>query len=128
MRKAIVAGIAAFVVACVCVTGALSGNRTDDPLGTAVSPQTLLLSSVQSGTVKVHTDIPLGAVDRETLTLNGIDATGSYADSLGNLVACFSEADVKAAVSPSSGVTLTLTGAYVDGGAFSGSDTVRVLE
>ena len=74
---------------------ALAGARTDDPLGVAVSPQMLLLGATQSGTVLVHTDIPLSAVARQTLELDGIPAAGSYADSLGNLVAVFTEDAVK---------------------------------
>jgi hypothetical protein len=120
------------VFACLLVIGVcggmvFAGARTDDPLGVAVSPQNLLLGSVQSGSVSVHTDIPLSSVDTLSLDLNGIPASGAGADALGNLVARFPEADVKAIVSPP-GATLTLTGSYLQGGSFSGSDTVKVVE
>jgi hypothetical protein len=104
---------------------ALAGARSDDPLGIAVSPQTLLLGTVQSGAVLVHTDIPLSAVATSTLELDGIPASGAYADSLGNLVAVFSETAVKSIVSPPA-AELTLTGYYLSGAPFYGSDTVRV--
>lgn len=104
---------------------AFCGARTDDPLGIAVSPQTLLLNSSRGGSVSVHTDIKLSAVDTTSLKLNGIPAKGAGADATGCLVASFDEAAVKAIVAPPQ-ATLTLTGLYKDGTAFSGSDTVRV--
>jgi hypothetical protein len=103
----------------------LAGARTDDPLGVAVSPQTLLLGTNQSGAVLVHTDIPLSSVATSTLDLNGIPASGAYADSLGNLVAAFNEMAVKSIVFPPA-AELTLTGYYLSGEGFYGSDTVRV--
>lgn len=104
---------------------AFCGARTDDPLGVAVSPQTLILNSEQGGFVCVHTDIKLSAVDTSSLALNGIPAKGAGADATGCLVASFDEAAVKAIVAPP-GATLTLTGLYKDGTAFAGSDEVRV--
>lgn len=105
---------------------AYGGARSDDALGVAVSPQMLLLGATQND-VKVHTDIPLSSVATVTLELNGLPASGAYADALGNLVAVFNEAAVKGMVSPPTAV-LTLTGSYRDGGPFSGSDTVMVVE
>jgi hypothetical protein len=103
-----------------------SGNqRTDDPLGIAVSPQTLLLDKVQAGTVKVHTSIPLVLVDPLTLKLNGVPAIGAYADSLGQLVAVFDEGEIESIVSPPF-AELTLTGEYITGDGFEGSDVVTV--
>lgn len=104
-----------------------SNDRTDDPLGVAISPQTLLLGSVQSGTVVVHTAIPYSTVDASSLKLEGICASGVGADSLGHVVASFPEDAVKDLVSPP-GAVLTLTGSYRDGGSFAGSDSVRVVE
>lgn len=108
-------------------TSSFGGARSTDPLGVAVSPQKLLLGTMQTGSVKVHTDIPIGLVDRSSLALNGVPATGSYADSLGQIVVVFDEAAIKAIVSPPSTV-LTLTGRYTTGESFSGSDTVMVEE
>jgi hypothetical protein len=102
-----------------------AGDRTDDELGIAVSPQKLLLGTVQSGSVLVHTDIPFSAVAVATLKLNGLPAVGAYADALGQVVAVFNEASVKAIVVPPSAL-MTLTGQYAGGGEFSGSDTVAV--
>ena len=102
-----------------------AGERTDDPLGVAVSPQTLLLGAVQSGRVTVHTDIPLSTVATDSLALNGLPAIGAFADALGHLVAVFDESAVKALAAPPA-LVLTLTGAYRTGERFAGSDTVRV--
>ena len=106
---------------------ATGNDRTDDPLGVAVSPQVLLLGKVQTGTVKVHTSIPLSVVNRSTLGLNGVPAIGAYADALGQLVAVFAEQDIKSIVAPPF-ASLTLTGEYVTGEPFAGSDDVAVTE
>jgi hypothetical protein len=124
-RWMVMGGMAAVLMA--LVASSFGGARSTDPLGVAVSPQKLLLSTVQTGSVKVHTDIPIGLVDRSSLALNGVFATGSYADSLGQIVVVFDEADIKAIVSAPSTV-LTLTGLYTTGEPFSGSDTVMVEE
>lgn len=118
------------VIASLCLVAALyatafCGNRTDDSLGVAVSPQTLLLGEEQSSVV-VHTAIPLSAVDTSSLTLNGIPVVWTKADARGELVAFFDEAAVKAVVAPPSAV-LTLSGTRKDGSSFSGSDEVRVV-
>lgn len=128
MRRMILSFVAVGVLL-VVIGQAFSSNsgRTDDPLGVAVSPQTLLLSSDQGGSVTVHTSIPYGSVDRGTLILNGVPVWWTKADSLGHLVANFRESEVKAIVSPPE-TTLTLSGLYTDGDAFAGSDTVRVVE
>ena len=104
---------------------AVPNARTDDPLGVAVSPQLLILDKVQSGAVTVHTSIPYRSVSRGTVELNGISASVTYSDSCGNLVAKFKETTVKSVVVVRS-TELTLTGAYLNGGTFLGSDTVQV--
>ncbi len=91
----------------------------------AVSPHTLLLGSVQGGSVVVHADIPYSQVDLSTLALDGIAVLHTQADSRGDLVAYFDEAAVKEIVAPPS-ATLTLTGEIKDGTPFDGSDTVQV--
>ena len=101
------------------------GQRSDDPLGVAVSPQMLLLGKVQTGAVKVHTGIPLFLVNPLTLELNGVPVIGYYADDLGQLVAVFDEDEVKFIVEPPLAV-MTMTGEYVNGVCFAGSDVVGV--
>ncbi|MBN2081327.1 hypothetical protein JW859_03870 [bacterium] len=116
------------VLACITVLAApaFSGQRSDDPLGIAVSPQTFILGQEQ-GSVSVHTDLPFSQVDKDYwVTLNGVAATGIGADSCGDLVAKFDEAEIEAIVAPPSAV-LTLEGQKTDGTPFSGSDTVRVI-
>ncbi len=105
----------------------LANERTDDPLGIAISPQALILGAEQSGRVTVHTDIAGSTVDRSTVALEGIPASSTWVDLRGNLVAGFPEADVKAFVAPPE-ATLTLTGNRLDGTPFEGSDTVTVLD
>ena len=123
-RSAVVVVVSLCVIAGMYAT-AFCGNRTDDPLGVAVSPQTLILNQEQSSVV-VHTAIPLSAVDTSTVTLNGIPVVWTKADARGELVAFFDESAVKAIVTPPSAV-LTLSGTMKDGSGFSGSDEVRVI-
>ncbi len=124
MRKATAYGaVAAFVL--VLAGQVLSNSRTDDSLGIAVSPQTLILSLDQGGAVTVHTAIRYSDVNTGGLTLNNVPADSTWADDRGNLVARFSERAVEAIVAPPSAV-LTLEGAMTDGSPFAGSDSVRV--
>lgn len=113
---------------CVCATAVLSGGRSNDPIGVAVSPQMLLLGSSQGGFVVVHTDgLPYSAVVGSSVTLNGIKAKSVGADICGDLVAHFDEDAIKAIVAPGSAVMI-LAGLKVDGTAFAGSDTVKVIQ
>jgi len=112
----------------VCATVLIAGGRSDDPIGVAVSPQTLLLGSSQGGHVVVHTDgLPFTVVVGSTVTLNGIKAKSVGSDLCGDLVAYFDEDEIKAIVAPPS-VVMTLEGLKTDGTAFSGSDTVKVIQ
>jgi len=105
---------------------ALAGAQDSMTVVTAVSPQTMILGSDQGTSVTVHAEIPYSTVDKTSLTLNGIPAKGSKSDNRGELVAFFNEEAVKSIVSVPS-ATLTLEGLTTAGGAFSGSDTVRVI-
>lgn len=125
MKRTLVA-MCGFGLVLALTSEGLSNNRTDDPLGIAVSPQTLILDSDQGGRVTVHTAIPASQVDRSSVALNGIPASSTGVDLRGNLVANFLEADIKAIVEPPE-TTLTLTGDRLDGTSFAGSDTVRVI-
>jgi hypothetical protein len=125
MKKTVVISLCLLLA---CATAVISGGRSTDPLGVAVSPQTLLLGASQGGHVVVHTDgLPFGAVVGSSVTLNGVAARSVSADTCGDLVANFDEAAIKAIVAVPS-ARLTLAGLKVDGTAFSGSDTVRVVQ
>lgn len=100
--------------------------RTNDPIGVAVSPQTFILDTVQSGTVKVHTSISISLVNTSSLKLNGIPATSVGVDLLGHVVGIFNETAVEATTTPPSSVMI-FTGLYKSGIPFSGSDTVKVI-
>ena len=74
------AGIGVLLALIVYASPALSGGRSDDPLGVAVSPQTFIIG-MEQGSVSVHTDLPLSQVDRSAgVTLNGVAAIGIGAD------------------------------------------------
>ncbi|MCU0726254.1 MAG: hypothetical protein MUE73_10755 [Planctomycetes bacterium] len=89
-----------------------------------VSPSTVFLAS-QGTWVSVHTDIPYGAVDHASLTLDGVEVAWTKADSRGYLVAKFELDAVKAILSPGT-VTLRLEGVRVDGVSFFGEDPIVV--
>lgn len=89
-----------------------------------VSPKTLVLSSPDT-IVTVHSNIPYGAVDTLSLSMNGIPSTYTKADNQGCLVVKFGRADIQGTVSPGP-ATVTLCGLLIDGTAFSASDTITV--
>jgi hypothetical protein len=126
-RPRLLAGISVLMLGMAILTGpAYSGGRSDDPLGVAVSPQTMILDAEQ-GSVSVHTSIPFSSVDKtKSVTLNGVEAIYIKADDCGNLVAKYDEFEIKAIISPPAEV-MVLKGFYTGGGTFSGSDTVRVI-
>jgi len=101
--------------------------RTAEEIAITISPHTLILGSDEGNWVTVHTDIPLSAVACGTLELNEIGVAWTKADALGNLVAKFRQADIKAIVSPPQ-ATLTLTGETNSGVPFTGSDTIQVKD
>lgn len=121
-----------FLAMTVLVGSAYSNNRTDDPLGIAVAPHTLILSKNQ-GAVSVHTYIPYSAVDLNSLVLesdvpgtDSLEPVWTKADDRGNLVAYFAETDVEAIVATPV-TALTLSGVLgPDDEPFSGSDEVNV--
>jgi len=103
-----------------------SANGTID-VDVQVSPHTIVLGLDKGSAITVHTDIAYSAVDGASVALSGVAATSTFADSCGNLVGKFSQASIEAIVAPPS-ATLVLIGMTKDGMAFSGSDTVRVID
>ena len=102
-----------------------SGTAID--IAVTVSPHTIVLGCEKGDRVTVHTDIPLGQVNRESVALSGISPVLVKADSCGNLVAKFDQASIEALVELPE-ATLLLTGMTTDDVPFRGSDTVRVIE
>ena len=130
--------VAVLVILAVIVTGISMANRPNegDGINITASPSTLVLSR-DSVCVTIHTNIPIGLVDRSSLLLSGIEdySIAPYrtkSDSLGHLVAKFNdldeENDIRAIVAPGQ-VTLELTVDIFDGEEykeFSASDKIRV--
>jgi hypothetical protein len=118
--------------ACVACVGLLvlgfstSVTTADDiTIGIQVSPSTINLD--QKGEwVTVHADIPLGLVEAG-LTLNGVEVWYTKDDARGDLVAKFLIGDVLEIVATPN-ATLTLRGTTTNGDAFSGTDTVPVID
>jgi hypothetical protein len=103
----------------------------DNPLATdgeeiliKVSPNTIVIGS-DGDWITVHTNIPYGSVDTTSITLNGVAVARTKSDLRGNLVAKFTQADIKAIVAPPEAI-LELSGLTTDGEPFTGSDTVVV--
>ena len=126
MRR--VCRIGAVVLMVAAGTSLVMANKATDGEGfcITISPKTLFLGS-EDTIVTVHSNIPYGAVDTATLTLDGIPATFSKSDACGDLVVKFGRADVKGIVSPGI-ATLTLFGQLKDGSPFEASDSITVRE
>lgn len=89
-----------------------------------VSPHVIVLDS-EGAWVTIHTNIPHDEVETSSVALNGVPAASTKADLRGNLVAKFTQADIKAIVAPPEAL-LELTGLKTDGDAFSGSEVVEI--
>lgn len=101
---------------------AIANSEVDsDEPAMMVSPSVIVPAKVD--TLTVHTNIALSAVVPGTIALDGVAATGVFADSLGHFVAKFAIADLNLTPGPA---ILTLTGAFKDGGDFSATDEVVV--
>jgi len=97
--------------------GAVDGSTAD----MMISPPTVVLAKVSQ--VTVHTNIPLSTVIPASVTLDGVAASGVWADTLGHLAARFEVAGLGLAP----GVrTVVFAGLFVDGREFSMTAEVRV--
>jgi hypothetical protein len=107
----------------ICLVGiAVASNAVDgDEPAIKVSPNVIVLAKVS--TVTVHSNIVASAVEPGSIDLDGAIPTSVGADSLGHLVAKFALADL--GLEPGE-ASLTLSGTFKDGGAFSASDMVTV--
>lgn len=124
MRKL---GLAACVLGLVLAVMATQGASGVDDLSVSiqVSPHVLVLAS-KGVWVTVHTSIPYGSVNTDTVELNGVSAKQCFPDDCGDLVAKFDLDVMKDIVSPPE-ATLVLTGLTTDDLPFSGSETVKVV-
>jgi len=116
------ASLAAFLAPVILAT-AVHGADATVPI--VVSPSTINLQAAGEW-VTVHAEIDYSAVEGASVTLNGIPVQATFADSRGDLVAKFLVGDVRAIVEPGT-AELTLSGTTRDGGTFSGTDTVKVI-
>ena len=106
-------GLAATAIANSAVDG-------DEP-AMMVSPSTIVLAKVD--TITVHTNIIAVEVKSGSITLDGVEPTGTGVDNCGHLVAKFAVDDLD--LEPGK-AALTLDGAFKDGGDFSATDEVMV--
>jgi hypothetical protein len=116
-------------VAIVAVSGFVGNSPAAADIGIdiTVSPNVINIAS-SSTVVTVHTDIAYSAVAGATVELNGIGISWWKSDSRGYFVAKFKASEVKGIVEPGSTATLTLRGYTKSGDAFSGSDSVAVID
>ena len=121
--------VVALALSVVCLlVGRASSNGQNDGEGDqiTVAPHTIVLGS-EVDAVTVHSNLPIDSVVTSTVTLNGVEPIGVWADDRGHLVARFALADLEDVKPPS--VTLTLSGVLVVSEAtFEASDTVRVVQ
>lgn len=119
------------VMALLGVSGAVVVNANnacdgDEPT-IMVSPNVLVLSS-DVACVTVHSNIPYGLLELDSLALNGVTPYLTKRDSLGHLVAKFRVDDIGSVVEPGR-VTLTLTGTVKNGETLlEAADTITVRE
>jgi len=128
MKKTLAFTLVVSLVLCLLAVDAYSrrGGEPSDGVVIMISPRTLVLDSAGGAAVTVHTNIPLGSVDRTSVELSGIPALFTFADDRGNLVAKFDDAVVKSIVAPPA-ATLTLTGTRLNGPPFAASEeTINV--
>ena len=101
-------------------------------IGIDVAPNTLNINS-QGQVVTVHTTISYGSVDHDNVYLNGIEISSWKADNRGYFVAKFLMSEVKALADSGDLEVpgeneLTLVGYTTDGGEFTGSQTITVID
>ena len=99
-------------------------TKAEGEIFVKVSPNTIVIASLGDW-ITVHTNIAYGIVDTSSVTLNGVPVAWTKSDLRGNLVAKFTQADIKAIVAPPE-ATLELSGLTTGGEPFTGSDTVTV--
>lgn len=129
MKRTILAGMALCLALGLLATDAFPGGRDDregDGVQIVITPKMLVLSAPTTW-VTVHTNIPLGLVDCDSLELSGVSVDWTKADNRGNLVAKIAVEGVAEIVAPPS-ATLTLSGLLADGTPFAASDTISVKE
>lgn len=122
MKKSLasIASVLATVVLAVAAQGA------DVTVPIVISPSTINLQA--AGTwVTVHAEIDYSDVVGASVTLDGIPVKATFADNRGDLVAKFLVGDVRDIVQPGT-AELTLCGTTRDGGTFSGTDMVKVID
>ena len=124
MKSMWTAVVVSLLVVIGCGLVMANGGSEGDGLCITISPSTLVLDSYYAA-VTVHSNIPIGLVECDSLLLEGIVPALTKADSRGELVAKFYSDEVKAVVEPGY-ATLTLTGVLADGTPFAASDTIEV--
>ena len=120
---------ASFLALTLCVAifaGSAPSHADDVTVPIVISPSVLNLDS-QGVWVTVHAEIPYSRVVGVSVTLDGIPVQVTKADARGELVAKFALDDVKAILDVGT-VTLVLDGTTTDGGSFTGSDAIRVID
>jgi hypothetical protein len=99
----------------------------DEVVAIQISPRTLIIGAPVPS-VTVHADIPFALVAGDTVELNGIPATATFADDRGDLVAKFPFTEIESLATEAGGsdLTLLLTGVMVDSQTFGGEAVVAV--
>lgn len=109
----------------------LCPSEDTDPITVpiVISPSTINLES-EGVWVTVHAEIPNSSVIGLSVTLNGVEVIFTKADNRGDLVAKFYVDDVKDEdiIEPDTTAILMLSGMTCEGVAFSGTDTIKVIE
>jgi hypothetical protein len=118
--------IALFVSAIFLISTGLNAQTT---IEIQFSPNVLNLQN-QGQVVTIHTDIPYGTVEAETVYLNDVEIQSWKADNQGNFVAKFNMDAIQGLESLVVGEynTFTLDGTCYDGNTFTGTDEVLIVD
>jgi hypothetical protein len=98
------------------------------PISINANPNTLnLKSGGKENSVTVFTNFPYSLINSESLTLNNVSATRTFADDNGNLVAKFDRQTIIATGIAPPQATMILRGLDTSGVPIIGSDTIKVI-
>ena len=126
MKRFGIVGFFAILLAVMLVTTATSHAQESLTVPVKIAPHTVNLDA-KGHWITVVAEIPYDTVDGSSVMLEGIAASSTQANCCGDLVAKFAIDDVKEILTVGE-VTLTLTGSTIEGGLFSGSDTIKVIK
>lgn len=119
-----------WVVPATIEIGDCGGGLPAETVTVRLVPRTLNLKS-EGKWVTAHVSVANATaadIDPATLTLQGVSVDWSHITSNDTLMAKFDRAAFASTVAPGDAVVVTLVGRWTDGGSFTATDTIRVIQ